>query len=246
MRYLPYRIDPRLAWALDELQGTKAGDNLLQRLESLASIAQPRPEGPALDVALGAHRAVIGIAASGIRLTQAGYLPPAMVRAIAPHLPTMDDWIFPIEREVHAQPVQRFREHLIEVGLLRKASGSLMITAAGRRALGDSTVLWGHIAARLVPSRRKFDAVAMAIILLHVATAPSRQPHVYTIAESMTALGWRQSTGGPILARDVQWPWNNAWGALGCVGTPVGTCALSRIVGQDAVLLIRDALLVKD
>ena len=51
---------------------------------------------------------------------------------------------------------------------------SLYDWAGGRRALGDSTVLWGHIAARLVPSRRKFDAVAMAIILLPQRRVGSR------------------------------------------------------------------------
>lgn len=245
MRYLRYRIDPRLSWALEELHGSPLGDDLLARVQRLASNVSPRPSGAALDEALAAHRAVLGIAAGGIRLTQSGYLPPAIVRAVAPHLPTMDDWIFQIEREVNAQPVLMFREHLVSVGLLRQTKGQLVLTAAGARARGDSAVLWEHLAARLVPSRRKFDAVAVAIILLHVATSPSRQPRDIAIAETMTELGWRQASGGPILRHDVQWLWNDTWAALGCVGTPVGARLLSRIVGEDAVLLVRDALLVE-
>lgn len=204
-----------------------------------------RPTRAALDEALRSHREVLAVVGDGIRLTQSGYLPPATVRAIAPLLPVMSNWIFEVEREVHAQPVLVFREHLAAVGLLRKSKGRLMVTAAGARGLRDSEVLWGHLAERLVPSRSAFDGMAWALILLHIATSPSRRVDVHRLAETLTALGWKQQGGGPIVAGDVQWIVNDVWGALGNVGVPIGSRAGSRIVSDAAVALIRDVLFVE-
>jgi hypothetical protein len=194
----------------------------------------------------------------GIRLTQSGYLPPATVRVIAAHLPEMREWIFEVEREVHAQPVLVFREHLTAVGLLRKAKGQLVVTAAGARGLRDSTALWEHLAARLIPTRRHFDGMAWALVMVHMATSPSRQPDVHRIAETLTGLGWKQQGGGAIVARDVQWIVNDVWAALGNVQEPVGSRlgpgigsqsrprSGARIASNAAVALIRDALFVED
>lgn len=182
----------------------------------------------------------------GIRLTQSGYLPPAVVRQIAAVLPAMRDWIFDVEREVNAQPVLAFREHLTAVGLLRKAKGQLVVTATGARGLRDSSALWEHLAARLIPTRRDFDGMAWALVMLHMASLPSRQADVSRIAETLTALGWKQQGGGAIAARDVQWIVNDVWAALGNVGEPVGSRAGSRIVSGAAVALIRDVLSVEE
>jgi len=128
------------------LAGSKFGDDMVRRILSLAQLIEPRPTGAALDETRAAHRGFLDAAAHGIQLTQAGYLPPAAVRAIAPHLPTMRDWIFAIERESHVQPVLYFREHLANVGLLRQAKGKLTLTVAGGRARSDSSALWMHLA----------------------------------------------------------------------------------------------------
>ncbi len=244
MRYLRYRIEPRLSWAGGELSGTPLGDDIVSRILKLGEVTDDRPVGAALDNSLAAHRAFLDAATTGIPLTQAGYLPPAVVRTLAPQLPTMRDWIFAIEREVHAQPVLYFREHLTRVGLLRKAKGRLTATVAGARGHTDSGALWAHLAERLVPTRVKFDEIASALILLQVATSTSREPNLRGIADTMTALGWSNERSGAITRNDVQWVWNDLWAGLGNVGVPVDDGRHSRIASDEAVLLIRAALLV--
>lgn len=218
----------------------------MRRILSLAQLIVPRRTGATIEEALAAHRGFLDAAADGIQLTRAGYLPPAAVRTIAPHLPTMRDLIFAMQRESHARRVLCFREHLTNVGLLRKAKGELTVTAAGTRARSDSSALWIHLALRLVPTRHPFDEIATALILLHVATSASRQPHLDAIAETMTALGWSHGGGKPIARTDVQWIWNDLWAALGNVGLPAGDGVLSRIASDEAILLIRGALLAED
>jgi len=227
---------------LSLLEGTPAGIVLQEQVERLAAL--PRLESAEIAAALTAHLRLLDRVRDGIALTDAGYLPPPVVKELAPLLPTMRDWIFPVRREVDALPVLWFRQHVIRAGLLRSGRGSLLLTAAGRRGLADPAELWDHLAQRLIPTRRAFDAAATILLIVQAAASPGRRPDLPGIAETLGRLGWAHSGGGPVRYDDVQWVWNDVWAAIGNVGERVGTRWDSRIPSRQAVALARDALLV--
>jgi hypothetical protein len=242
IRYMTYRIDPRLSGILADLDGTSLGQALSDRLTQLVEVAEPTPQGDELRAALHPHLWFLGRAMpDGLPLTQAGYLRPADVKATAEVLPAMQGWIFPVTREVHAQPVGMFHHHLRDVGLLRASKGSLQVTKTGRECLNDPDRLWRQLASRLVTRRRSFDEMAALLIALHAATG---RVDTYAIARTLTQLGWSRPGGRPVPTSDVQWAWNDLWGALGNVGSRRSTETLDRSLSAAAVSLVRDALLV--
>lgn len=203
IRFERFRIEPRLAHVLGELHETPFGPPLVDRLEALVSAAGPSPSGGELEDALAAYRRLLDRAAGdGIVLTAAGYLSPADTRALAAVLPLMDDWIFPVTREVHAHPVLGFREHVQRVGLLRKLKGRLVLTTAGTRAQADATRVWEQLVERLIPATPRFDSFAWVLLLLHSASAAAGEKmNVGWVARAMTQLGWRQPNGSPVTQR---------------------------------------------
>lgn len=243
--YPRYRINPRLADILGQLNGTPLGQGLADRLAKLAEDAGPTPEGDELRAAVHPQLWPLDrVGTHGLPLTQAGYLKPVDVKAVAQVLPTMRDWIFPITQEVHARPVGAFHHHLRDVGLLRATKGTLQVTKAGRDGLNDPAQLWHQLASRLVTCRRAFDETAALLIALHAATTNGRID-TDTIALTLQRLGWSQSGGAPLLASDVQWLWNDLWGALGNVGSSAPAGRFDRTMSSAAVALVRDALLVR-
>ncbi len=166
------------------------------------------------------------------------------MKAVAEVLPTMQGWIFPVTTEVHAQPVGAFHRHLREVGLLRATKGSLQVTKIGRECVNDPEKLWHQLATRLVTRRRAFDELAAVLIVLHAATTARSRVATQGIARTLTQLGWSQPGGRPVPAEDVQWVWNDLWGALGNVGGTAPRDLLDRTLSPAAVSLVRDALLV--
>ena len=87
----------------------------------------------------------------GIRLTGAGYLPPAHVEAAATELGLLEDWMGKGNRETQTLPVLHLRETATKMGLLRKHRGMLQLTAAGRKLRTDPVSLWWHLAERMPP-----------------------------------------------------------------------------------------------
>lgn len=135
--------------------------------------------------------------ADGLPLTAAGYLKPADVKAIAPVMPAMDDWIFGIHTEINTHPVLFFREALQSYGLLRKSKGRLYATKAALRAGKTPEGLWAFLAERLIrPRREDFYNDVVLVFLLFVATGDEdRFPWQETEA-ALQGLGWRTSEGG--------------------------------------------------
>jgi hypothetical protein len=87
----------------------------------------------------------------GIKLTSAGYLPPADVEAASAELGLADEWIGKLNREVQTAPVLDFRESMMRLGLLRKYRGTLLATPAGRKLRDNPVALWWHLAEHVPP-----------------------------------------------------------------------------------------------
>jgi hypothetical protein len=81
-----------------------------------------------------------------ITLTQAGYLRPAHVEAVADMLGLDDFWIGKNNREIQTYPVLEFRESAQRLGLLRKAHNRLSVTKAAARARTEVDALWRLLA----------------------------------------------------------------------------------------------------
>jgi hypothetical protein len=131
----------------------------------------------------------------GIRLTSAGYLPPAQVAAAFEGLALSDDWIGKGNREAQTRPVLLLRETAAKLGLLRKQHGLLLLTALGRKLRSDPVALWWHVAERMpLKSSDRFATQAGLTWLLAVAARPGRDPAEF-VAQALAGMGWRLSTG---------------------------------------------------
>ena len=146
---------------------------------------------------------------AGIQLTQAGYLPPAMVQALAEMLRLDDIWIGKNNRESLTYPVLDFRESAQRLGLVRKAHNRLSLTRAGRRARADVDVLWKHLAGALPLSltTRGGEAQASAdaglLLLVGVAAGMSRAERIELVTECLDVLGWRSASHAALTGSDV-------------------------------------------
>src|SRR6476660_8001267 len=95
------------------------------------------------------YRLLLERVGDGVKLTGAGYLPPAVVVETMQHLGWDADWIGKGNREDLTIPVAELRETARLLGLVRVHRGQLRATTAGRRLSSDPLGLWQYIAARL-------------------------------------------------------------------------------------------------
>ena len=107
------------------------------------------------DVAVAPYRWLLERVGSGVRLTQAGYLPPALVSEAMVALDWQDEWIGKHNREDQTLPILELRESAQRFGLLRKNRGQLLVTKAGRDLVADPVGLWWLIAQRLPDARSR-------------------------------------------------------------------------------------------
>lgn len=141
------------------------------------------------------------VGADGIRLTAAGYLPPAHVRATVDELELRDEWIGAGNREVDTVPVLQLRESAQELGLLRKTRGHLHTTARARDLQQDAFGLWRHLAERM-PRGSRDEAVRQAGLVLLLATAAGTTDGIALLAaEVLTARGWAHQDGSRLSPR---------------------------------------------
>jgi len=143
---------------------------------------------------------LLDVVGDGIRLTAAGYLPPAIVVALFDQLDMADEWIGKGNREDLTLPVLELREAGQRLGLLRKAKGRLLPTARGRKLAADPVGLWCHLANRLPLGGSDItDAGWQAgVLLLAVMASGDTTGAADRIADLLTGLGWAIDGGRPI------------------------------------------------
>jgi hypothetical protein len=141
----------------------------------------------------------------GVKLTAAGYLPPAVVQTIFDELGMGDEWIGKGNREDLTVPVLQLRETAQRLKLLRKSKGRLVPTARGRELAGDPVGLWWHLAGALpVDSREVSDPESHAgVLLLALMASGSTDNAEVAVAKLLTGLGWAVGDGQPIDRRTV-------------------------------------------
>ena len=134
--------------------------------------------------------AVLQAVGSGTKLTAAGYLPPVVVEQIAQAAGVSDWWIGKANREDLTPPVAALREAAQDVGLLRKAKGTLAPTARARAVAKDPRNLVATVLGRL-PVGRGFQADAGWFELLGLAAGATGTTLDMAVAQILTDRGWR-------------------------------------------------------
>lgn len=148
---------------------------------------------------------------AGITLTQAGYLPPAHVRAVADLLKLEDVWIGKTNREVQTAPVLEFRESTQRLGLVRKARNKLTLTKAGAKASTDVQALWTVLAGAMPLGGTTRGPEVQAsrdaglLLLIGIAAGLPRAEIAAMVAASLRELGWRTGPSSTDLTiRDIR------------------------------------------
>jgi len=137
---VPRRVGPQLTQLLLRVRDTRTERQVL----ALASAA----DGPMevdRDTAAAATRPLqlqLDAVGDGVKLTAAGYLPPAVVEQVFTELRLDEVWIGKGNREDLTLPVLELREATQQLGLLRKHTGRLLPTARWARLRDDPVALW--------------------------------------------------------------------------------------------------------
>ena len=142
------------------------------------------------ETVVGPYQWLIGRVGDGLKLTQAGYLPPAVVVEALDTLGWRSDWYGKQNREEHARPLLEMRESAQRYGLLRKSRGQLLVTKLGHRLVDDPVGLWWHLADHLPEGRSEPERQAGVLYLLTLAAGRTMDEAL--IAEGMSVLGWVQ------------------------------------------------------
>ncbi|MBV9793085.1 MAG: hypothetical protein JO016_04025 [Actinobacteria bacterium] len=134
----------------------------------------------------------------GVKLTDAGHLPPAAVAAVIDELNLAAEGIAPVSRENQAPPVVQLRQTAQATGLVQKNRGRLELTARGAALRRDPAALWWHLAEQLPVRSAAFSEVPPGMILLACVAARFTDTLEVTVARMLTAIGWMNPDGSPL------------------------------------------------
>ena len=140
------------------------------------------------ETATARYRWLLARVGAGVRLTSAGFLPPALVTEAMDALWPEDRWIGKRNREDLTPHVSRLRASAQRTGLLRVSRGQLLVTKAGAALRDDPHGLFLHLAERL--NGRPRDAFARTCIPLVLVAVAAGRSHRRPVADLLTAAGW--------------------------------------------------------
>ncbi len=189
-------MPPELRTLQQHLYGTPHEAALLELLDA-AALDQPMVvDDDVAETATARYRWLLHRVGAGVKLTAAGWLPPALVTEAMDALWPEERWIGKRNREDLTEPVRRLRASAQRTGLLRVSRGQLLVTKTGRALRDDPHGLFLHLAERL-PGRPRdaFARTATPLVLVAVAGGGS---HREPVAELLTAGGWVTSGGGEV------------------------------------------------
>jgi hypothetical protein len=181
-------VRTEVATVVDRLRQSRS----LQWLRVLddADLHGPAEPDEALEDIVAPYRWLLERVGDGVRLTQAGYLPPALVTEAMTTLGWADDWPGKHNREDQTLPILDLRESAQRFGLLRKSRGQLLVTKTGRNLVENPAGLWWHLAERLPDARQEPHHHAGVLYLLTVAAGRALDDAL--LGQGMTILGWAQ------------------------------------------------------
>jgi hypothetical protein len=181
-------VDELAAEIVDRLRSVRSLSWL--RAIDAADLDAPVGEEPDADVVVTPYRWLLDRVGDGVKLTQAGYLPPTVVKAAMTELGWAEDWYGKNNREDVTLPVLELRESAQRFGLVRKYRGQLVPTRIGRTLADDPAGLWWHLAGVLPDARSEPQRHAGVLYLITVAAGLAENDVM--LAEGMTILGWTE------------------------------------------------------
>jgi len=153
---------------------------------------------------------LLGHAADGIELTQAGYLARALVVEGAERFAWLPDWAKPPRSEVDVFAVGDLREVASSLRLVRKKGRTLTVTSAGKALLADPVGLWRVLASSL-GGEDEFAQGLGELVGLCLVDGPAYGNSLSDDVQPMLAeLGW-QVEGRPL---DVNFVRSSIWRPL--------------------------------
>ena len=176
----------------------------------------------------------------GIRLTEAGHLPPSEVSAA---LHELDVTVLGHgRRENHVLPVRHLRESAQAMGLLRRQHGRLQLTAEGADLRSRPAALWWHLAERMPLRSAASREVQPGLILLVCVAARCTDALDATVARMLIAIGWLNTDGGPLTRAEASQATAGTYAALRWLGAlPDDPCPVPRPT-PEGVTFARAAL----
>jgi len=203
-------------------------------IDATAAAAMVRPYAWLLD----------RVGEAGIKLTAAGYLPPADVEAAVSELGLGAEWIGKGNREVQTLPVLDLRETAQRGGLLRKYSGRLRLTPRGRAARADLLALWWHLAESTSAAKDDCERQAGLLLLLMLA-ADEVADWAGVTAGVLSAIGWQTGYGEPLTSSSAfhaAWSTHSVLRRIGALESGPGSYRTDK-PGREGVIFARAALL---
>ena len=156
-------------------------------------------------------------ALEGVRLTQAGYLPTALVRETCEHFGWDRGWDDRTPRN-ESESVQLRELHGLvrRLGAVRRRGADLRTTQVGKGMLGDTEVAWRRLAAGLSGGPWP-TAVAEAYTLLLLDGVVIDEEIEARATLQMAGMGWR-TDGHPPETGFVSSTWFETWRPLAALG----------------------------
>ncbi len=235
---------------LGELLGTikaPAAARQLQRLIRDARLDQPVRITPDTAARMARPYAWLldRVGPGGIKLTDAGHLPPPHVEAAVAELGLAGHCGGAGRRENRAPPVRHLRESAVSMGLLRKHHGHLFLTSRGSAVRADPAALWWHLAERMPVTSPFSCEVHAGLVLLTCVAARFTDTLDETIARLLAAIGWTNRDGTPLAdgaAARAAWDTRTVLRRLGAFSGVPGPDQADRPT-PDGVMFARAALL---
>jgi len=137
------------------------------------------------------YQVFLDVVGDGLKLTGAGYLPPAIVERFAERSGITSWWIGKANREDLTPPVAGVRDTARALGLVTVRNGRLTPTLAGTRCHHDPQALWEHIVGRLPLGTKDFDRQAGWLALAVAGSGVPAEEWRDEIGDLLLTLGWR-------------------------------------------------------
>ena len=187
-------VRPEMAEGLDRLVDKARPDDVAQIVRMVTELQADKGfdlSGEDRLAALSHVRMLLDEAGEdGIPLTSAGWIKPDVVVRLVESLGLRLVY-GKGNRENNTLEVATLREAVVEVGLLRKYKGRLLLTASGRKGREDVEELWAHIASRLAGSKDAFEREARALYLLQIAAGVDSRRALEELNRILSRAGWR-------------------------------------------------------
>ena len=156
----------------------------------------------------------------GLNLTQAGWLPPKVVREAVAEFGWDESLYGKANRETHVWWLANLRKQLTRFGLLRKSRGIVTVTAAARAAINSDDALWKLLVGRMA-TRWPDDAsrIAGGYFLLSLT---SERPSSFDEDRAFALLGLLihgfASSEGPPTKDGAWWLIRDLWALFAALG----------------------------